>query len=161
MKKITLILFLIIVGILLVSCKKSVVFEETVLFPNSNWAFEYKAITFNPTLTSSEKPYSVILELELTGTPNVDMFYATFTTITPQGGKTIKSIVFNFINPQEPYIKGDVPNKKIYRMTVYPKKYFSETGEYTLEVNQFSNKADNYGIKALKLRIEKVKEKKE
>jgi len=48
--------------------------------------------------------------------------------------------------------------EKIYRLTVYPKKYFSETGEYTFEVNQFSTKADNYGIHSLTLRIEKVKE---
>jgi hypothetical protein len=85
------------------------------------------------------------------------MFYATFTLVTPQGGKTIKSIVFNFNSPQEPYIQGATKNEKIYRLTVYPQKYFSETGTYTFEVNQFSNKADNYGIRALRMYIEKSK----
>ena len=66
--------------------------------------------------------------------------------------------VFNFENPQEPYIKGDSPNKKIYRVIVYPKKYFSETGDYIFKVNQRSHKADNYGIRSLRMFIEEIKE---
>ena len=159
MKKIAPFLFLILAVILLVSCSKSIVFDEMVVFPDNNWAFENKAITFEAPLTSSEKPFAVFLELELVGTPNVDMFDATFTLFTPKGGKTIKSLVFNFSSPQEPYIKGKLPNEKVYKMTVYPQKYFSETGTYTFEVNQFSNKADNYNIRALRLYIERVKEK--
>jgi len=158
MKKIIHFLALIFVVFLLTSCGKKVIFDEKVYFPNANWAFENKAITFNAHLTGSKKPHSVVLELDIVGTPNVDMFYATFSTFSPNGGKAIKSIVFNFKNPQEPFIKGASENERIYRLVVYPKRYFSETGEYTFEVNQFSNKADNYGIRALRLYIERVKE---
>jgi len=158
MKKLSSLLFLIVSVFVFVSCSKTVVFDEKVMFQNNNWAFEQKAVTFEVPLKSSEKPFTVILELELMGTPNVDMFYATFSLTTPNGGNTVKSILFNFQNPQESYIKGDTQNRKIYRLTVYPKRYFSETGTYTFEVNQFSNKADNYGIEALRLRIEKAKE---
>jgi len=158
MKKHTLVLFFILVGIIFVSCKKTIVFDEKVTFPNANWTFENKAINFTVPFKNSEKPFAVILELDLIGTPNVDKFYATFTLNTPKGGKTIKSILFNFDNPKEPYIEGASPNEKIYKLTVYPKRYFSETGDYTIEVNQFSNKADNYGIRSLRMYIEKVKE---
>ena len=158
MKKTLLFLFLVSSFFLFVSCNKTVIFEEKVTFLNDNWSFEEKAQTFKAPLQSSDKAYAIILELDIIGTPNVDKFYATFSLTSPRGGNTIKSIVFNFKNPQEPYIKGLSENEKIYRMTIYPKKYFSETGEYTFEVNQFSNKADNYGIRALRLRIEKVKE---
>ena len=158
MKKLTTLLFLLTSVLLFVSCGKSKIYDEKVLFPNNNWAFENKAITFEVPLKSSEKPYSVVLELEIVGTPNVDMFYATFTLVTPKGGKTIKSIVFNFLNPKEPYLKGNAPNEKIYRLIVYPKRFFSETGTYSIEVNQFSNKADNYGIRSLRMYMEKVKE---
>jgi hypothetical protein len=158
MKKITPVLFLTLSFFLLASCSKKVIFEETTIFPDANWAFENKAVTFVAPLTGSDKPYAVILELELIGTPNVEMFYASFTLTSPGGGNTIKPLTFNLINPGEPYIIGTLDNEKIYRMIVYPKKYFSETGDYTFEVNQFSNKADNYGIKALRMRIEGVKE---
>jgi len=144
--------------LLFVNCSKTTVFKDSVTFPNDNWAFENKAITFKAPLTNSEKPYAVKLDLELIGTPNVGSFSATFTILTPNGGKTIKPIVFNFNKPKEPYIQGKTANEKIYRMTVYPKKYFSETGTYTFEVDQFSNKADNYGIRSLSLKIEKVRE---
>jgi len=158
MKKLAPFLFLFVSVFLFASCNKPIVFDEKVTFQNNNWAFENKAINFEIPLKSSEKPFKVILELELVGIPNVEMFYATFTLITPQGGKTIKSILFNFKYPQEPYIQGDSPNEKIYRLIVYPKRFFSETGTYSVEVNQFSNKADNYGIRALRMYIEKVKE---
>jgi len=157
MKRNRFILSFILVFITFVSCKKSVIFEEKVIFPEANWAFEYKAITFNAPLTASEKPYAVIVELDLVGIPNVEMFYAVFSMTTPKGGKTSKSLAFNFNSPKEPYIIKN-SNEKTYRLTVFPKKYFSETGTYSFEVNQLSNKADNYGIHSLTLRIEKTKE---
>jgi len=161
MKKIALLLSLFLPLLLLLSCSKSKVFEQEVTFPDANWSFEEKAITFEVPITGSDKPHALTVELDLIGTPNVDMFYATFIIITPTGGKTVKSIIFNFINPKDPYIKGKNSNEKIYRLNVYPKRYFTETGIYKFEVNQFSNKADNYGIKALRFRIEKTKEEKE
>ena len=158
MKKNTLLLFFFAPLFLLLSCNKSTVFEQEVTFPDANWSFEEKAVNFEVPITGSDKPHALTVELDLIGTPNVDMFYATFIIITPSGGKTVKSIVFNFINPKEPYITGKNSNEKIYHLTIYPKRFFTETGIYKFEVNQFSNKADNYGIKALRFRIEKVKE---
>lgn len=157
MRKIFFALSLFSVLLLFTGCTKSVVFEQIVVFPDANWAFENKVITFNAPLSSSDKPHSIILELELIGTPSVEKFYATFRITTPKGGETVKSILFNFAYPNEPYIKGASPNEKIYRLTVYPKKYFSEEGIYSLEVNQFSNKADNYGIRALRMIIKREK----
>ena len=157
MKNIISLLLLFFTFCIFISCNKSVVFEEKVIFPNTNWSFENKAITFKVPIKGSDKPYAVFLELELSGAPNVDMFHATFTLITPKGGKTIKPLMFNFKSPQEPYITSN-SNIKIYRLTAYPKKYFYETGDYSFEVNQFSNKADNYGIHSLNLRVVKVKE---
>jgi len=157
MKKITLLFSLIAVVFLFVNCNKSVIYDENVTFPDNNWSFENKAITFEASLISSEKPYSIILELEIIGTLNVNSFYATFSTTTPKGGNTIKSIFFNFDNPKEPYVKGNSPNVKIYRLTVYPKRFFSETGIYTFEIDQFSNKADNRGIRSLRMLIENEK----
>jgi len=157
MKRERLILVLVLALFTFVSCKKSVIFEEKVIFPNANWAFEYKAIPFKVPLTASEKPCAVIVELDLVGVPNVEMFYAAFSMTTPKGGRTSKSLIFNFKVPKEPYIIKN-SNEKTYRLTVYPKKYFSETGTYTFEVNQLSNKADNYGIQSLRLKIERVNE---
>jgi len=157
MKRKSTILLLFVAFLTLVSCKKSVVLEEKVVFPNANWAFEYKAIKFNSFIKESKKPFAIILELELKGVQNVEMFYAVFTITTPKGGATMKSFAFNFVTPQEPIISTK-SGVKIYKLTLYPKKYFSETGDYTFEVNQLSNKADNYGIHSLTLRIEKTKE---
>ena len=158
MKKTHLTLSLFLALFLFTACTKSVVFDEKVVFPNANWAFENKAITFKVPLAGSDKPHSIVLELELNGTPNIEKFYATFRITTPKEGETVKSILFNFACPNEPYIKGASSNEMIYRLTVYPKKYFSETGTYFFEVNQFSNKADNYGIRALRMVIKKAKE---
>jgi hypothetical protein len=158
MKKLLPLLFLIISVFLFISCSKSIVFDEKIMFSNNNWTFEQKAITFEVPIQGSDKPYAIILDLELAGIPNVDLIYSTFSISTPKGAETVKAIYFNFLSPQEPYIKGASLNAKIYRMTVYPKKYFSETGTYKFEVNQFSNKADNYGIRSLRMYIERVKE---
>ena len=158
MKKLLPVLLLFLAFFLFMGCSKSIVFDEKVEFPNTNWAFENKTVTFKAPLRGSEKPYAVVLELELLGTPSVDSFSATFRIVTPKGGETVKSIPFNLISPQEPYIQGDSPNKKIYRFTVYPQRYFSETGDYLFEITQFSNKADNYGISALRMYIKKVQE---
>jgi len=158
MKKYRLFLFLILFLSIFVSCSKSVIFEEKVTFPDANWAFENKAVTFKVPITGSEKPYAIVLELELIGMQNVDKINSTFSILTPLGAETVKPVVFNFKSPQEPYIKGNTENSKIYRLTAYPKKYFSETGTYTIIVDQYSNKADNYGIQSLQLRIEKTKE---
>jgi hypothetical protein len=145
---------------LFAGCGNKIVFDEKVVFPDNNWTFEKKAITFTAPLKGSEDPHTIIVELELLGTPNVNLINSTFTIVTPKGGKTVKKMIFNFLNPREPYIKGASANEKIYRLTIYPKKYFSETGDYTFEVNQFSNKADNYGIRALRLYIVKGKKEK-
>ena len=158
MKKLLSVLFAFFALFLLTSCSKSVVFDDKVEFPDANWAFENNKVTFNAPLPGSEKPYAVIVELELLGTPNVEKFNATFRMITPKGGETVKSILFNFASPKEPYIQGDSPNKKFYRLTVYPQKYFSESGDYLFEISQFSTKADNYGIRALRMYIQRVKE---
>jgi hypothetical protein len=158
MKKTILFLFLILFVFLCVSCKKTVFFEQTVVFPNANWAFENKEIVFEVPTAGSDDAYTVILELDLVGTPNVEKFYATFRTLTPHGAQTIKSVYFNFENPKEPFIQGANPNEKIYRVVVYPKRYFSEAGIYKFEIDQYSGRADNYGINALRLRIERVKE---
>jgi hypothetical protein len=160
MKKNRHLLLLIFASIIIASCNNTVIFDNKVTFPNANWTFENKAITFKAHLTSSNKPYAIILELELIGSQNVDKINTTFSISSPNGGESVKPIVFNFNTPREPYLKGNSPNEKIYRLTVYPKKYFSETGIYTLIVDQYSNKADNYGIKALRMRIERVKENK-
>jgi hypothetical protein len=157
MKKLSLLFIPLFSVFVFLSCSNSIVFDEKVVFQNDNWAFEEKAQTFEVPFKASEKPYAIVLELELTGTPNVDKFNASFTLVTPKGGKTIKSLVFNFVNPKEPYLKGASPKEKIYRLTVYSKRYFSETGTYTIEVNQASTNADNYNIHALRLYIEKVK----
>ena len=159
MKKLLPVLFTFFALFLLTSCSKSVVFDETVVFPDANWSYDTRMVTFKPPFPGSEKPYSVTLELELLGTPSIDQMFATFKIITPKGGETVKSVFFNFTAPQEPYIQGDSPNKKIYRLTVYPQRYFSEAGEYTFEIIQFSNKYDNYGIRALRIYIKKEKEK--
>ena len=157
MKKIFLLsLFLLSVSVF-ISCNKSIVFDEKIEFQNENWSYENKEIIFETTLKESQDPYTVVLELELMGTPQVEMFNAAFTITTPKGGKQILPIFFNFVNPKEPFIKGSSPNEKTLRLTVYPKRYFSETGNYSFEVNQFSNKADNYGIRSLRMYIEKVK----
>jgi len=158
MKKTVYFLSFILALFLFTSCNKSIVFEETVCFPDANWTFEQKEVTFNVPFTGSDKPYAVIIDIDLIGTPNVDKFYSSFTIFTPNGGKTVKTLHINFETPKEPFIKGANPNEKTYRLTAYPKKYFSETGIYKFEINQFSNKADNYGIKGVRLRIEKVKE---
>ena len=158
MKKLSTLLFLFASVILSISCSKSVVYDEKVTFPNDNWAFENRGVTFEVPLKGSDKPFTVILELELIGTPNVDKFDATCTLITPRGGKTISALFFNFLNPREPYLQGDAPNKKIYKLTVYPKKFFSETGTYSFLILQSSNKADNYGIRSLRMYIKQVKE---
>jgi len=158
MKKTIPFLTLILTVLLLVSCSNKVVFDEKVFFPNNNWSFEEKAITFTVPFTGSEKPYAIVIELDLVGAQNVDMFYATFCTFAPGGGRTVKSLVFNFKDPKEPLLPGASENEKIYRLVVYPKKYFTEPGDYTFEINQFSNKADNYGIRALRMFIERIKE---
>ena len=158
MKKLSLLLSLITFVFLFVSCSKSIVFEETVAFPNNNWAFENKALNFKAEIKGSEKPLSLVLEFETIGTPNSNMIYTTITTVSPRGGKAITSIVLNFQNPREPVREGSTPNAKIYTFTVYPKRYFLETGTYSFEVNQHSNKADNYGIRSMRIYIEKVKE---
>jgi hypothetical protein len=159
MKKFTLLFLFVLSTFLFTNCRKTTIFEETVTFPNANWAFENKEVNFEVPITGSNKPHAVVLELDLVGTPNVDMFNASITIITPNGGKTSIPVVFNFINPREPYIQGKNSSEKIIRLIAYPKKYFSETGIYKIEINQFSNKADNYGIRSLRLYIEKVKEK--
>ena len=158
MKKLLLIPFFILSVLAFISCNKSIIFDETVGFANDNWSFEEKSQTFEIFLKSSETPYSIVLDLELTETLNVNMFYATFTIITPSGGKTTKSILFNFAHQDEHYVKNTSSKEKTYRLIVYPKRYFSETGTYSFEVNQFSNKADNYGIRALRMYIEQVKD---
>jgi len=158
MKKLFPVLFALCAFFLLSGCSKSIVFDERVEFPDTNWSFENKTVTFKASLPGSEKPYAVFLELELLGTPSVDRFFTTFKMVMPKGGETVKSLLFNFLAPQEPYIQGDSPNSKIYKLTVYPQKYFSEAGDYTFEVSQFSNKADNYGIRALRMYIQRVKE---
>jgi hypothetical protein len=158
MKKIVSFLSFILIVFLLTSCNKKVVFDQKVLFPNANWAFEYKAIDFEIPFTGSDKPYAVVLELELIGTPNVDQIFTTFSILSPSGGETVKSIFFNFNNPQEPYIQGTSANEKIYKMTVYPKRYFTETGKYKFIVDQYSSNADNYNIQSLRMYVEKKKE---
>ena len=159
MKKIVPFLFLFLAGFLLVNCSKKIVFDEKVFFPDANWTHDDRIQTFQIPFSGSEKPYAVIMELELVGTPSVDMIDVYFSIFTPDGGKTVKGVVFNFKNPQEPYIQGASANEKTYRLVVYPKKYFSE-GTYTFEVNKYSSKFDNYGIRAMRLYVEKIKEEK-
>ena len=157
MKKIFTFILLTSTFILFISCGKKIVYDERIVFPDNNWTFENKEITFEAPLKSSDYPHAIILELELVGALNADAINVAFTIITPNGGKTIKSLLFNFNYPQEPYIKGASANEKIYRLTAYPKKYFSETGTYQFIVDQYSHKADNYGIRALRLYVEKGK----
>ena len=161
MKKNTPFLCLILTVILFAGCGKKIVFDEKVTFPNNNWMFENKEITFNVPLKSSDYPHAIILELDLVGVPNVDEINAVFTIITPNGGTTRRPLLFSFNYPQEPYIKGATDKEKTYHLTVYPKKYFSETGTYTFIVDQYSHNADNYGIRALRLYVEKGKKEKE
>jgi len=157
MKKLFFFLSLVLSVFLFASCDKSVVFDKTVEFSGANWSFEEKSKTFEVPIKGSENPYSVVLELILTGKPNVDKFPADIVLISPNGGKMTKSIQFYFNNPKETYIQGTSPNEKILRIVVYPKKYFAETGTYSFQVIQASNNADNYNIRALRLYIEKIK----
>jgi hypothetical protein len=160
MKKNIPFLSLVLIAFLLVSCSNKVVFDEKILFPNANWAFEYKEIDFEVPFTGSDKPYSIVLELDLIGTPNVERMLTTFSILSPSGGEIVKPLYFNFDHPKEPYIQGDSENEKIYKMIVYPKRYFSETGTYKFIVDQYSTKADNYGIRSLRMYITQVKEEK-
>lgn len=158
MKKTVSFLSLILIVFLLTSCNNKVVFDEKVLFPNANWAFEYKEIDFEVSFTGSDKPYSVVLELDLVGTSNIDRISASFSIIAPSGGETVKPLYFNFDNPQIPLTQGTSENEKTYTMVVYPKRYFTETGTYKFSIDQYSNKADNHGIRGLRMYIEEVKE---
>ena len=157
MKKLSLLSFIILFLLLFISCNKSIVFDEKVEFPNANWSYDIKSKTFEVPMKGSEKPYAVILELELIGVPNVKMFYADFIMTSPSGGTASQHILFNFTNPKEKFLPGASPKEKILRLTVYPKKYFIEKGTYSFKVDQFSNNYDNYNIRALRLYIEKIK----
>jgi hypothetical protein len=158
MKKNVPFLSFILIVFLLTSCSNKIVFNQKVIFPDANWAFEYKEIDFEVPFIGSEKPYTIVLELELVGIPNLGLIMTTFSILSPSGGETVKAIYFNFENPQIPYIQGSSENEKIFRLVVYPKRYFTETGTYKFSVDQYSNKADNHGISSLRMYIEKVKE---
>ena len=153
MKKFSLLSFFILSVLIFVSCNKSIVFDKTIVFSNDNWSFEERSQIFEVQMKGTDKPYSVMLELELSGTPNVDKIPADIVMISPNGGKVIKSTVFYFVNSKEPHS----PNENILRLKVYPKRYFAETGTYSFQVIQASNNADNYNIRALRMYIEKIK----
>jgi hypothetical protein len=141
-------------------CSNKIFFDEKVLFPDANWTYENKEITFKVHIDDLEKPYSVFIELDLIDIPSVDKFFSTISILSPNGGESVRPVTINFNNPKEPYILGANENEKTYKLTVYPKRYFPEAGIYTFIVGQYSNKADNYGIRSLRLYIEKLKEKK-
>ena len=158
MKKNYLVLYLFLTFFLFISCSKSVVFNKEIVFPNANWSVENKTLTFDVPLKGSANPYSVIFEMDLIGTPNVNSIYTTFQIFTPRGAETLKPIYFNFLSPQEPYIMGASSSEKTYRLVAYSKKYFSESGDYKFVLIQHSNNADNYNIRSLRMYIKKVKE---
>jgi gliding motility-associated lipoprotein GldH len=158
MKKIVPFLTLVLTFFLLVSCSNKIVFDKKVFFPDANWTFENKEQTFEVSINDLKIPYSIIIELDLVGAQNVDKFLASLSILSPNGGESVRKMTFNFKNPQEPFIQGVSANEKIYKLIVYPKRYFSESGVYTFIVSQHSHKADNYGIRSLRLYVEKLKE---
>lgn len=153
-------LFLFIISGLIIifsGCKPTIVLDETVTFPDSNWAFENKILTFNATIEAIDKPYEILLELDVTGTPQIEKLSTTFGVLTPKGAQTYIPVVFYFNSPKTPFSIDKTTNRKIYKQVAYSKKYFNEVGIYTFEINQFSNKADNYGFNSLRIIVKKTK----
>lgn len=137
------------------------VFEQTVSFENDNWTFEQRILEFVANITDTVAPHSIEMELKY-GPDNerVDQIPVSFSVIAPDGGKSVVSSAFVFVEDAD---ESDMTQSAKQLSgpqirSLYSKKYFNRSGEYHFRLTSAMDKYDNHNIQSLTLRIVRLSE---
>lgn len=155
---------LLITSVLFTSChlrdKKINCFSVSKSFEETNWNYDQRIVEFEVELESSDLPRKISINLDLTQKLVVDKLPLTFSIYAPSGAASHKPVVFYFsqypeLDSQEPF------SSKIVSTTIYPQKFFSESGTYRIRLLQKSTKYDLYGVNSVTIRSENIDKQKD
>lgn len=138
--------------------KKSQDIIVTHEFPNTNWAFEERVLTFdfdNPDSTSNYQ-ISFILNYDKQNV-TMDEIPITVTLISPDGMETFVTSTMRLKEDNPEFMKDNGGMSEL-EVVAFPKKNLNRKGRYNVKIYRKAEKADNYGFNKLSLRVSKVKE---
>lgn len=132
------------------SKKETVLVQQKYEFPDANWNFDHKLVTFKMDVKDISQPCQVILELEHEKIDAIRSLPFTVTIHSPDGGESSRRAAFVFNDPE-----NNKDNKTV--SVAYKEHYFNTPGDYTVEVYRKYDRFDLYGMKSLTAKIIKLK----
>jgi len=136
------------------SCnKEKVIAEQRYEFSDANWDFEHRIVTLQCEINAMEEPCSIVVETEHDGISEPRAIPVTFSITSPDGSETSKRMGLVFDG--EHYV-----NDHLISSVAYPEKYFNASGNYTFELYRKHDKYDLPGIRAVTIKVVKLKTKK-
>ena len=126
-------------------------------FPNTNWAFEERVLTFGFDNSDSTANYQIgfILNYDKQHV-TMDEVPITVTLETPDGMETFVTSTMRLKEDNPEYMK-EVNGMTELEVVAFPKKNLNRKGLYNVKIYRKADKADNYGFNKLSLRVSKLK----
>ncbi|MBO7492487.1 MAG: hypothetical protein J6T59_08615 [Bacteroidales bacterium] len=127
-------------------------------FPNTNWAFEERVLTFDFDNLDSTSSYQISFILNY-DKQNVTMeeLPITVTLLSPDGMETFVTSTMRLKENNSEYMKDDGGMTEL-EVVAFPKKNLNRKGRYIVKIYRKADKADNYGFNKLSLRVSKLKD---
>ena len=137
------------------SCnREKVIAEQRYEFPNANWDFEQRIITLECDIEATEEPCKIVVETEHDNISEPRALPVTFCITSPDGAETVKRMGLIFDG------EHDV-NENLISSVAYKEKYFNTSGKYQFELYRTYEKYDLHGIRAVTVKVIKLKKDKE
>ena len=147
----------------LVSCNKKHHQKEPIVvnqeFASQNWTFDQQVMYFDFEVTDTSKAYRIEFLLTYDSTlVELDEIPVVATLIYPDGMEAMASSNFLF----DPKVNKNItptsePNVCNTSLIVFPKKNLNQYGAYKVRLYRKTPKYDNYGFRALALKVTPIK----
>ena len=149
---------LLIINLLILgcSCSQKELFSLEKTFIDTNWDFDNRIVTLEKELNSSDKPYKIFIELNLTQNLKIDNLPIVISLIAPDGAESHRSVIYHFKLNDDSFYKN-TGNVLSFTKEVYVQKYFNSSGKYTFRILRKGNKYDLYGVQSVRLYAVPVK----
>jgi gliding motility-associated lipoprotein GldH len=147
-------LLLVVLAVLLFSCNKNKVFEQSIKFDNYDWKLG-QTLKFEVAIEDTASYYNVIVEVRHTDNYPYDGLLINMSYNAPNGEMHTKNHKLNFRNDAGGFIgegSGDIWDESV---AVMEKVKFNSVGIYKFEITSNMPKTPVQGIMELGLSIEK------
>jgi len=140
---------------LLQSCGQSFIYEKDISLPEDTWVYENK-LDFPFEITDTKALQNLYLDITHSSEFKTQNLYVKFHTKSPSGNIITDMVSLELAEKNGVWFGNCGGQWCDLRIPIQSGAYFTETGTYTLSVEQYTRKEALKGVKSIGFKVEKT-----